>query len=372
MTTKGKLGVVIVIIIIVLGGWYMISQRTFENNSVIKIGVPTPLTGEAASFGDGFVAGGNLAMKEIKDSGGINGKMIELIYEDDSATAKGGLAAINKLVNIDKVTVLVGPLSSAASGAGLPIAQESKTPTIIMGSAPHLTKIGDYIFRNYPSDALQGKYAAEFMINNLKKKTAAVLYVKNDWGQGLQDVFSKRFTELGGTVVYNDGVAQDTTDLKSFVSKIKASNAEILYLPLYPKLAIIGLKQLKDAGVNTPIMSGDAFEAEEILKSGFADGAMYTVATFQTPEEFKTRIKSMTDKNMNIFTPLIYDAVNIFADIMKKVGTDQKAIQRELVKTSYTKGVSLPLIEFDENGDLKTAQFEVRVVSGTESVPYNK
>lgn len=326
----------------------------------IKVGFSMPLTGEAASFGEAGRGGAQVALKEINEAGGINGRKLEVIFEDDKCN-KDGATVFNKLTSIDNVTAIVGPICSAAGAPGLPIAQQSGTPVLFFASAPNLTKTGDFVFRSYPSDSFQGKYAADFIRNELGKTKVAVLYVKNDWGQGLRDVFTKRFTELGGQIVYDEGVAQDSKDLKSQISKLKAANPELVYLPAYPSVAVIGLKQMKDLGVNVTVVGGDAFEAAEVFNSGVAEGVIFTVGKFGNPDEFKAKLKEFTDVD-NFGGALVYDAVNVLAEVMREVGTDREAIRDALGKISYRKGISLPLIQFGPDHELTDAQFEIKIV----------
>ena len=145
----------------------------------IKLGVSLPFTGEAASYGQGIVGGIELAVSEVNAAGGVNGRKLVLVKEDDKCASKEGVSAMTKLVSVDKVDAVIGPLCSAAGGASLPVAQASKTPTIFWASAPKLPKTGDYVFRTYPSDSFQGKYAAELLYNKLGKKKVAVVYVQN-------------------------------------------------------------------------------------------------------------------------------------------------------------------------------------------------
>ncbi len=327
----------------------------------IKIGFVGPLTGEAASLGEGGKAGLETALKEINDAGGVGGRKIEVVFEDDRCS-KDGVSAFNKLISANDVTAIIGPICSASGGPGLPIAQKAGVPVIFWASAPSLTKIGDYVFRLYPSDAFQGKFAAEYVKNKLGKSRVAVLYVKNDWGQGLRDAFVNRFTELGGTTVYDDGAAQDTKDLKSSVSKIKAAKPDAIYFPAYPSLAIIGFKQMKDLGINVPILGGDAFEAEEVFKSEVAEGVMFTVGIIRNSDEFKAKIKDATGVESNFAAPPAYDALYVLAKIMRDVGTDRVAIKDALSKLDYRDGVSLPVIKMGPDRELTEAEFEVKVV----------
>jgi len=335
----------------------------------IKIGISAPMTSEAASYGEGALAGAMLAVKEINDAGGINSQPLQLVVEDDKCSNEG-ITTFNKLVNIDKVTAIVGPVCSSAAGPGLPIAQNAGIPTIISATAPGLTKGKDYIFRNYPPDNFQGKFAAEYIYNQLGKRKAAVIYVMNDWGQGLRDTFVADFKQLGGEIVYNEGILQEARDIKTQITKVKALNPDILYFPVYPQNGAAGLKQIKEMGLSIPVFGGDAFTAEEIRNAPGADGVIYTQAKFNNPSDFMERAKQISGKTPNVYTPVNYDAIKMLAQIMKKVGTDRKAIRDELAKIKYTDGIASSLIEFDENGDLKTADYELKTVKDGQEVNY--
>ena len=313
----------------------------------------------------------DLAVKEVNDAGGIDGRMIEIIYEDDKCDTTGS-NVFNKLVNIDKVDAIIGPVCSSAAGPGVPIAQSGKVPTIIWASAPGLTKAGDYIFRTYPSDSFQGKYAAEYAFNNLGKKNVAIIYVKNDWGQGLHDVFAQTFTALGGKIVYDESVSQDSTDLRTQITKAKSANPDLIYYPMYPAGAIAGLKQMKTLGISVPIMGGDAFDVTEVTSVPEADGVLLTFGKLNNPEDFKAKIKAFNGKDSGLFTPMGYDVIKILASVMNKVGTDKSKVKDALQKLSYTQGTALPKIEFDSDGDLSTAQIEMRVIREGKTQPYSQ
>jgi len=367
----------IVVAIIVIGGiWYGVGKKPTAptTKEPIKIGVLVPLTGEAASWGQNSLAGITLATKEINDKGGINGRKVEIIAEDDRCSAEG-VNAINKLINIDKVTGILGPICSASAGPSLPIAQNSGVPVVILtASAPHLTKIGDYIFRVYPSDAFQGRVGADFIFNKLGKKKVAIIYVKNDWGEGIKEVFKTRFKELGGEIVYEGSVLQDQKDFRTEITKVKSSGAEALYFPVYMANGISAFKQFKEMALKIPVVGGDAFDGEEVVKSDYSDGIIYTVPKINIPEDFKSKIKSLAgfeNLQVSIAAPLGYDAARVLFLAIEKAGPDKQKIKEALKTTSY-QGISNPLIEFDENGDLKNPALEVKIIKNKQSVPYEQ
>jgi len=231
---------------------------------------------------------------------------------------------MNKLVNIDKVIGILGPVCSSVGGPALPIAQNNGVPVVnIFASAPHLSKIGDYIFRVYPSDTFQGPVGADFIFNKLGKKKVAIVYVKNDYGEGLKDSFKARFKELGGEIVYEDGIIQDQKDFRTEIAKIKESKAEALYFPVYPANAVSALKQIKEMNLEIPVVGTDSFDGEEVVKSGYADGVIYTISKVDIPEDFKQKIKSLPGfENLQINTPAPfgYDAAKVMFLAIEKAG----------------------------------------------------
>lgn len=334
-----------------------------EQTGPIKIGYLGPLTGEAASLGQPGLAGAEFAVKEINDAGGLLGKKVELVAEDDKCSSQGA-SAMQKLVEVDKVIAVTGPDCSASAGPALPIAQKAGTPVVIRwASAPPLTQTGNYIFRVYPSDAFQGKFAADYIYNKLGKKKVAVIYVKNDWGQGISQVFTKTFKELGGEVVFEEGVLQDSKDLRTQLSKVGATKVDMLYFPVYAANGVVGLKQIQDLGLKVTVMGGDIFDATEIFEAPGSEGAIYTVGLMNNSTEFQKKAEAATGKKADkISAPMAYDGVKIIAEAIKKAGNlDKVKIRDEIAKTSLV-GQSSTKIEFDENRELKQYNFEVKVI----------
>lgn len=351
----------IAVLIVAAVGLVLYTEDEDESMGPIRIGVSLPLSGEAASLGEQTKAGIELAQKELNDAGGINGRQIQLIFEDDRCS-KDGVDVFTKLVSLDKVDAIIGPLCSAAAGPGLPIAQANRVPTIFWASAPGLTSTGSYVFRTHPSDLFQGKFAAEYVYTTLGKRNAAVLYVNNDYGKGLSDVFSDRFTELGGTINLVEGVAQDATDVRTQLTKIKAASPDALYMALYPASGAIAVKQAKALGLDVVRLGSDALDLKEFTSVPEAEGSMYSVGKFNQPEAFAATLKAQTGTTINTYSILGYDALGLFASVMNEVGTEPDKVIEALATVRYTSGVGLPEIRFDEQRDLATAQYEVRVV----------
>ncbi|KKT34539.1 MAG: Extracellular ligand-binding receptor [Parcubacteria group bacterium GW2011_GWA2_44_12] len=327
----------------------------------IKIGFIGPLTGDVANLGQDTLKATQLAIAEVNAEGGISGKPLELIAEDGACNAKASAEAGNKLINLDKIPVILGGLCSGETNAFAPTAEQNKVVVLSpCSSAPNITQAGDYIFRTYPSDTFQGKFAAEYAYNTLGKKQAAVLAVLGDYGQGIKNTFMGRFKELGGTIVLAEDYNQESRDLRTELTKIKAGNADMIYFIAYTEAGIVGLKQAKELGLTIPVLSGDALDDPKVHENSFAEGLMYTVPSAPLTEEWKQKVIA-AGGNPTLCTPYAYNNVKIIADIMNRVGTDATAIKDELYKVKDYPGVSGP-VTIDENGDLATATYDVKIV----------
>ena len=373
-TLKWIIGLVVVVILVWIG--IATSKNKTENteqaDGPIKIGFSLPLTGDIASFGESARAGAELAIDDINTTGGINGRQIIPVFEDDQCVSRMGATVFNKLTGVDKVDAIVGPLCSSIAGGSLPIAEQSETPTLFWASAPGLPELGEHLFRSWPSDTFAGRRSAEFIYNDLEKRKVAVLHINDDWGVGLRNVFTEVFKELGGTIVFEDGVLANDTDLKTTLSKVKATNPEALYMPVYPANAVAAFQDIRELNIDIPVVDGEGFEDPSVLELPQAEGAFINIAKWDNPEEFKARVFEHTGVDPNFMAALAYDAVHLLASVINEYGTDSDALVEGLSKVSYTEGVSIPLIEFDENGDLKSAVYETKVIQNGESVPYKK
>ena len=232
-----------------------------EDTSPIKIGWLGPLTGDVSSVGSADRDGATLAVKEVNEAGGINGRMLEVVYEDGGCESKMASTAGNKLINVEQVVAIVGGLCTGETMAVAPTAEEKKVVMVSPGStAPSVTEAGDYIFRVVASDDYQGAFAAEATYNMGKRK-AAVLYGVTDFHKGLADAFVKRFEELGGQIVASETYLQESRDLKGQLTKIKNSGADVLYFATYTEAGVVGIKQAQELEVGLQIVGAEPFDS---------------------------------------------------------------------------------------------------------------
>ena len=314
-----------------------------SDSEVIKIGGIGPLTGSASTYGISAKEGADLFIKEINDAGGINGKKIELIFEDDQATPDGAMQAFNKWVDKDGVSAILGGVTS---GATLAIAKNSTERQIPMitptGTEPSITNEGgDFMFRGCFIDSFQGEILAKYTTDNLNKKTAAVLYnAGSDYSIGIAKAYKETLEKNGGTVVeylsYNDG----DTDFKAQLTKIKGSNPDVIVLPDYYNVVGLIAKQARDISITSQFLGGDGWESEELVEIGgeAVDGALYinhyySGDTSEIVKNFVESYKKEYNKEPDAFAALAYDSARVLVEAIKNAdSTDGTAIKDELAK----------------------------------------
>jgi branched-chain amino acid transport system substrate-binding protein len=341
----------------------------------IKIGAILPLSGKNATYGNEIKNAIDLAIEEINNSGGINGRKIEVIYEDDQADPKVGVNAMQKLVNIDKVPVVLGSWVSGVVVASAPIAEKAKVIVMAEAIAPAITNAGDYIFRIQPSATYYSDKLMEVVINKLGLKKIAIIYINNEFGVALRDTLRSATQRLGGQIVIEESYMPGDSDFRSQLTKIKSAKPEALFIGGYQEQINI-IKQANELGLKTQFLAGPPFESQTTIQSlgNLAEGVIYPYhfavekanpKTISYMEAYKKKFGVETGG----FAPLMYDAVYIIANAMKKCETNTDCIKTELYNTNYN-GVS-GNITFDKNGD-PIIPIIIKTVKNGKFVPYEK
>lgn len=342
-----------------------------QDTSPIKIGWLGPLTGDVATVGEATRDAAVLAVKEINEAGGINGRQLELIVEDGGCDSKKANTAGNKMINVDKVVAIVGGMCSGETLAVSPMAEEQKVLMVSPAStAPSITEAGDYIFRVVPSDSFQGKYVAEFAYNTLGKRKVALLISKTDYTEGVAKAFKDSFVVLGGEVVVEDTFLQTDRDLRTQLTKVKNSDTDLIYFASFTEAALAGLKQKEELSIDLPVLAPDSFGDPKIHAAPGAEGIVYAVPKASEAETFKTKFLAETGRDdMPVYVTETYDIINILAMVMKDAGSDSGAVKQALYGLKDYQGVS-KVISFDENGDLLSAEYDLFQIKEGKNVPY--
>jgi len=322
----------------------------------IKIGVILPLSGKVMLYGTQARDAINMAIDEINAKGGVlDGKKLRAIVMDNDANPEKTKDAFNKLVRNDKITAIIGPLTSDNSLIIAPEAQKHKVVMITPTSTnENVTQTGDYIFRTCFSDPFQGMVDAKFAWESLKAKRAAIIYdSSSDYSKGLMKSFISDFSSLGGDIAVLESYSGEVKDLNTQLSKIKASNADVIFIPDYYNSVIKIARQIRSAGIRSTLLGTDGWEdiafnaGDEVLGSYFSNH--YTKdANESDVKRFAENYKSKYKVDSNAFAALGYDSVYLLADGIENAGcTDTDKIKDALMKTDkkYVTGN----IKFDEN-----------------------
>ena len=320
-----------------------------------------------------------MAVDEFNAAGGatVDGvaTTIKAVAEDDTGSPEVGASAAQKLINQDQAIGLIGSVMSKVSLAFAPIAQAAGVPQIAtISTATGVTLVGDYIFRVCFIDPFQGRVMADFVWNNLKLTTAAVLFDNgNDYSKGLADVFTTRFQELGGHVVASEAFtdADKTVDYTPQLTNIKAAHPYFLYLPNYFASVTMSLKQARDLGITIPAGGGDGWGSPELIKLGGAavEGCYFSDhVSLDDPrpevQNFAAAYKRLYGDLPDATAILTYDATNLFLQALKEAGTAKGATLRDTIRDITFKGVSGTTTFDADRNPIKSAVI-IQVKGGT-------
>jgi branched-chain amino acid transport system substrate-binding protein len=313
----------------------------------ILVGEYGSLTGTEATFGQSTHNGIMMAADEINAAGGINGRKIKVITEDDQSKSEEAVTAVQKLISQNQVVAVLGEVASSSSIAAAPICQNSKVPMITPSSTnPEVTKKGDYIFRMCFTDDYQGHSMADYVAKTVGVKTAAILTdVKSDYSQGLGHFFEERFTQAGGKVVARASYAKGDSDFRAQLTSLKTANPQILFVPgYYTDIGQIA-NQSKDLGMNVPVVGGDGWESPKLIEIGgkALEGCYYSNHYFYGDSQpvvrnFVEKYKQRYGVTPDSLAALGYDAMHVLGEAMKRAGKLDGASLRDAI--AATKGYS--------------------------------
>jgi branched-chain amino acid transport system substrate-binding protein len=307
---------------------------------VIKVGEFASLTGSEAAFGRASHRGTELAIEEINAAGGVLGKKIQLVYEDDQSQPGQSATVVRKLITRDDVVAVLGEVSSQRSLEGAPICQQFKIPQISPSSTnPKVTEMGDYIFRVCFIDPFQGAVMAKFAKDTLKvKRVAMISDAASAYSAGLSQFFREKFLADGGTLIAEQKYSRGDKDFKAQLTAIKAANPEAIFVPGYYTEAGLIVLQARQLGITVPLFGGDGWEAPELLQIGgnALEGCYYSThysPEVQTPavQEFVKKFQSKYNEIPDAMAALGYDSALVLADAIKRAGTTESAKLRDAI-----------------------------------------
>jgi len=334
----------------------------------IKVGVLLPLTGAQAKFGEIEKKSFEMAAEEINAKGGVNGRKIELLFEDDTGKPDVGRSGVEKLISREKVPVITGGYSSSVTAAAAPVAQQFKVPFVICtGSADDITeKKYDYIFRINPP-ASEYPNAVKSFLQEVGKdvKTAALLYENSSFGQSSSKSFEDDAKELGLKIVVKEGYQAGAIDFKPILTKVKAANPDMIYMVSYVMDASLLMRQSKELRINPKMFvgGGAGFTLPEFAKSAGDAGEGVFSATlwvetlpFPGAKDYFNNFKKKFGYETEYHGAEAYAAMYVVADALKRAkGITPKDVRDALATT-----------------DMKTAFGPVKFVSYDKKTQQNK
>ncbi|MBI4478910.1 MAG: ABC transporter substrate-binding protein [Acidobacteria bacterium] len=333
------------------------SRPTEEANEIV-IGEYGSLTGTTATFGISTKNGIDLAIDEVNKAGGVLGKQVRVIVEDDQGRPEEAQTVVTKLITRDRVVALLGEVASSRSLAAAPVAQQNKIPMITPSSTnPKVTQIGDYIFRTCFIDPFQGLVMAKFSINTMKVKNVAVLRdIKNDYSVGLADVFVDNMKQMGGSIVSDESYSEGDTDFSAQLTAMKSKNPEAVFIPgYYTEVGLIA-RQARKLGMTIPLLGGDGWDSPRLWEIGgeSLNGSFYSNhSSMDDPsphiQKFVADYKARFNETPDSLAAGAYDSANILVDAIRRANsTDPAKIRDAIAQTKNFPGIT-GTITIDEN-----------------------
>jgi branched-chain amino acid transport system substrate-binding protein len=324
----------------------------------IVVGYYGDLTGRTSNFGLSTKRGVEMAIDEINKAGGINGRQIQVLSEDDEGRPEKAATVVTKLIDQDRVIALVGEVASGNTLAAAPKAQAAKVPMISPSSTnPAVTQVGDYISRVCFIDPFQGEVMAKFAANSLKAKTAAIMLDFNSpYSRGLTEFFEASFKKLGGQIVDKQSYTQGDRDYKGQLTAIRSRNPDVIYIPgYYGEVGVIA-KQAQQLDIKAPMLGGDGWDAVQLWElGGNALNGSYISNHYSVDDPSPAIQKFVADfKTRNGIAPdalaaLGYDAMRVLADAIKRAGTTEGPQLRDAINATKNFPGVTGIISIDAN-----------------------
>jgi len=364
-------GLVILVIIVII-----VSNQRPSETGTIKIGFMGPLSGDGASYGETEKNATELAISQINSAGGINGRQLEVVYEDSKGDAKDALSAIQKLIDVDGVKIVLGGGFSSESLAAAPIADQNK---VLMYSAfssnPKLSGISKYFFRSSPSDSQVAKTDADTMISQGFKKVA-IISENTDYSLGVRDIMKKMFASSSVTVVYDKLYNTSSSDFKTILAEVKTSGADVLYINPNTSAQLGGIlvKQVRQLGITIPIHGNYALASADALAAGgsymngiiVSDSPTLTSVGQELLNEYKQKYGADPASKFDMGSR--YDSVKVIVQAIKKVGLNTDDLVNYLRNMPDYNG-TIGTYHFNQDGDVIGVSFQPFVIKDGKETP---
>ena len=334
----------------------------------VKIGFNVPLTGFAAADGKSALTGAELAVEQANATGGIDGKMIELLVYDDQASPKESVPIATKLATQDKVNIAISGSYSGATRAAAGVFQANGIPYISAFAVhPGITRSGDFVFRTSFVGEVQGRAGAKLAGEILGKKRAVLITLKNDFGKSLAAGFKEAAGKFGVTIAAEYEYSIKDRQFGPIVSKVKADNPEVIYASGYFFTAGPLVSQLRAAGVEVPIIGQEGYDSQKFIEiaGAAAEGTIITTSLDRDSDQpetmaFIAAFEKKAGYKVDMVAASGHTAAKVAIAAMRQAGTmDRKAIRDAIA--GLTLQASTGEISFNKLGEVRK-DVQVQVV----------
>jgi branched-chain amino acid transport system substrate-binding protein len=333
----------------------------------LKLGVTGPFTGPNAAFGAQIKQGSDQAVADFNAAGGILGQKITVTYGDDVSDPKQGVSVANKFAS-EGVKWVVGPFNSGVTMPSSEVYQENGIVQITPSATnPKVTERGMWnVFRTCGRDDQQGAVAGAYIAKNFKGKKVAIVHDKTTYGQGLADETKKAMTKAGMKEVLYEGVNTGEKDFSALVSKIKAAGADLVYWGgLHTEGGLI-VRQMRDQGLKTVMMSGDGITTDEFASVG-GPGVEGTLMTYGPDPRKNPAAKAVVEKfRAKKFEPEAYTLYSYAAlEVLKQAAEAAKTLDPKKVAAQIKSGQKFKTVigelSYDKKGDITRLDYVMYV-----------
>lgn len=344
-----------------------------KESETIKIGSTAPLTGPVAIYGVTSINGAKLAMEEINKNGGVLGKQIEYIVLDSKGDSTEAITAYNRLVD-EGIVAYLGEITSKPTLAIAEVAAQDNMPMITpTGTQFNITEAGPNVFRVCFTDPYQGVVLANLAKKNLNAKTVALLVNNSsDYSDGVAEAFVKEAEKLGLQIVAKEGYAEGDKDFRAQLTKVAATNPDVLLVPDYYEQAALISTQAREVGVKATFIGPDGWDgvakALDSSSYGAIENSYFTnhYSVEDQNEKVQNFLKAYREKyneEPSAFSALAYDTAYLMKDAIEKAGSTDKDAIIKAIKESDFAGVTGHL-RFDEKNNPVKAVTVLKIVNG--------
>ena len=327
----------------------------------LKVGILLPLTGPSANQGQDAL---NAIHMKLDELGGSEKAGIDIVVEDEKSNPAQAMGAFQKLTDVDKVPVIIGPISSSIVLGLAPEANRRKVVIIAIGASnPKIADAGEYVFRHALLAEPQSEVLARYTINTLKQSKVAFLYINDETGLGYVGRFRHVFKQLGGQVVAEETFDRQSRDFRTQLAKVKESGANVIFSPGTPSSVATVLKQSAELAYPCTVLAGYGVEGQDIITVAGEEGQRLVYTSMPYAEPFVTEFQKRYGKTPSAGGGLAYDAIGIVAKAVQEGRRSSNAIHDFLLTTKGYVGATGRL-EFDKNGDTMKAPIILKTVRG--------